>query len=79
MFHILGQAIVGLIIGAIAKLLLPGPDPGGIIVTALVGALGSLVGTLGGRAFWGENYKAGWVMSILGAIVLFFIYRRIVV
>jgi uncharacterized membrane protein YeaQ/YmgE (transglycosylase-associated protein family) len=78
MLHLLGQALFGLVVGVIAKLLFKGPDPGGIIVTALMGLLGSLLGTVLGRALWGGgNYSAGWIMSILGTIILLAIYRMV--
>jgi len=67
--------LVGLIIGAIAKLLMPGRDPGGCIVTILLGIAGALVGTWICRIFVGENYTAGWIMSIVGAMVLLLLYR----
>ena len=75
MLHILGQAILGFCVGIIAKLLVPGRDPGGILVTAGIGVAGALLGTLAGRAWKRENYQAGWVMSIVGAIVLLVLYR----
>ena len=79
MLHLLGQAIFGLCVGAIAKLILPGRDPGGIIVTALIGLAGSLLGTFIGRALRGQpEYSAQWLMSILGAIVLLLLYRLLV-
>jgi uncharacterized membrane protein YeaQ/YmgE (transglycosylase-associated protein family) len=78
MLHLLGQAVFGLIVGAVAKLLVPGPDPGGIFVTMGIGLAGSLLGTLVGRAIKGENYQAHWIMSILGAIVLLVLYRWVV-
>jgi uncharacterized membrane protein YeaQ/YmgE (transglycosylase-associated protein family) len=67
----------GLVVGVIAKLLMPGRDPGGFIVTILLGVAGALVGGFIGRAmgFYGPNQGAGWLMSILGAIVLLAIYR----
>src|SRR5438477_11476898 len=67
--------LVGLVIGAIAKLLMPGRDPGGCIVTILLGIAGALVGTWLGRIFAGENYVAGWLMSIVGAMILLLLYR----
>ena len=76
--HLLGQALFGLIVGAIAKLIMPGQDPGGILVTMLLGLVGSMVGTFVGRSLWGGSaYSAGWIMSILGAIVLLAIYRAV--
>ena len=69
---------VGLIIGAIAKLLMPGRDPGGCIITMLLGIAGAFVGTWIGRLVSGnENYTARWIMSIVGAMLLLFIYRMI--
>ena len=56
---------------------MPGRDPGGFIVTALLGMAGALVGTFIGRTLWGANYAAGWIMSILGAIVLLALYRML--
>jgi uncharacterized membrane protein YeaQ/YmgE (transglycosylase-associated protein family) len=76
--HLLGQILFGLIVGIIAKLLMPGRDPGGFIITALIGMAGSLIGTLIGRAMWGgAGYEAGWITSILGAIALLAAYRMI--
>ena len=74
--HILGQVIFGLFVGIIAKLLMPGRDPGGMIITALIGMAGALIGTFIGRALWGDaNYSAGWIMSIVGSILLLWLYR----
>jgi uncharacterized membrane protein YeaQ/YmgE (transglycosylase-associated protein family) len=77
---ILSWILFGLVIGIIAKLLMPGRDPGGFIVTILLGIAGALLGGFVGRAmgFYGENQSAGWIMSILGAIVLLAIYRMMV-
>ena len=76
--HLLGQALFGLVVGAIAKLIMPGKDPGGIIITMLLGVIGSMLGTFVGRALWGgADYSAGWITSILGAIVLLAIYRAV--
>ena len=78
MLHLLGQALFGLVVGAIAKLVMPGQDPGGIIVTMLIGLVGSMLGTFVGRSLWGgADYSAGWITSILGAIVLLVIYRAV--
>ena len=74
-------ALFGLVIGAIAKFLMPGRDPGGFIVTAIIGMVGSLVGAFLGRAvgFYNEGTQsAGWIMSIIGAVVLLGIYRLVV-
>ena len=77
---ILGWIIFGLIVGAIAKLLMPGKDPGGIIVTMLLGIVGALLGGFAGRAMglYAQNESAGIFMSILGAIIVLFIYRLMV-
>jgi uncharacterized membrane protein YeaQ/YmgE (transglycosylase-associated protein family) len=78
MLHLIGQLIFGLIVGAIAKLLMPGKDPGGVIVTILIGVAGSLLGTFAGRMLWGSaDYSSGWITSILGAVILLWIYRII--
>ena len=71
----IGQILFGLVVGIIAKLLMPGRDPGGFIITILLGIAGSLVGTFLGRAFFGANYAAGWIASIVGAILLLWLYR----
>ena len=69
---ILSWILFGLVIGIIAKLLMPGRDPGGFIVTILLGIAGALLGGFIGRAmgFYGPNEAAGWIISILGAIIL---------
>jgi uncharacterized membrane protein YeaQ/YmgE (transglycosylase-associated protein family) len=72
---IIGILVIGLVIGALAKLLMPGKDPGGCIVTILLGIAGAFVGTYLGRLFMGENYVAGWPMSIVGAMILLLLYR----
>jgi uncharacterized membrane protein YeaQ/YmgE (transglycosylase-associated protein family) len=77
---ILTWLVSGLIIGAIAKLLMPGDDPGGIIVTMLLGIAGALVGGWVGQAvgWYQPGEPAGWIASILGAILLLAIYRMII-
>jgi len=74
---ILAWILFGLVVGFIAKLLTPGRDPGGFIVTMLLGIAGALVGGLIGRSmgFYGPNESAGWLMSILGAVILLLLYR----
>jgi uncharacterized membrane protein YeaQ/YmgE (transglycosylase-associated protein family) len=71
--------LFGLVVGIIAKILTPGRDPGGFIVTVLLGVAGSLLGGFVGRAmgYYGPNQTAGWVMSIAGAIVLLLLYRLV--
>ena len=77
MLHLLWMAIIGLIVGAIAKFIMPGKDPGGIWVTMLLGVAGALLaGWLGRLVGWyQEGQSAGFIMSIIGAIVLLIIYR----
>jgi uncharacterized membrane protein YeaQ/YmgE (transglycosylase-associated protein family) len=76
-FGIVGWIIFGLIVGLVAKLLMPGRDPGGIIVTMLIGIVGAVVGGFLGRAMglYGPEDPAGFIMSVLGAIILLVIYR----
>jgi len=73
----LGWIIFGLIVGAVAKLLMPGRDPGGIIITMLLGIVGAVLGGFLGRAmgFYQEGEAAGFLMSLVGAVVLLAIYR----
>jgi uncharacterized membrane protein YeaQ/YmgE (transglycosylase-associated protein family) len=80
MFGILGWIVFGLIIGAVAKLVMPGKDPGGIVVTMLLGIVGAVVGGFIGRALgmYEPGQPAGWVMATIGAIVLLAIYRVLV-
>ena len=77
---ILGWIVFGLIVGALAKLVMPGRDPGGIIVTMLLGIAGAVLGGFIGRAMglYGEGDAAGFVMSFLGAVLLLFLYRMMV-
>lgn len=81
MFSILGSIIVGLIVGVLARFLLPGSEnfPAGItgiLLTIVLGIAGAFLGTFVGGALWGgENYAAGWIMSILGAVLLLLLGR----
>jgi uncharacterized membrane protein YeaQ/YmgE (transglycosylase-associated protein family) len=79
MLSLLWECIIGLVVGAVAKLLMPGKDPGGIWITMALGILGSIVATyLGGLIGWyKEGQSAGFLMSILGAVLLLAIYRWI--
>ena len=76
--------IIGLIVGVIARLLIPGKEAIssgalGWLITALIGIAGAFLGTFIGGALWGgENYAAGWIMSIVGAVILLLLYRLIV-
>lgn len=77
MFGVVGWIIFGLIVGLIAKLLHPGRDPGGFIVTMLIGIAGSLLGGFVGRALglYRQGEGAGFLMSVLGAILLLVLYN----
>jgi uncharacterized membrane protein YeaQ/YmgE (transglycosylase-associated protein family) len=74
---ILSTILIGLVVGAIAKLLMPGKDPGGFIVTILLGIAGAFIATYLGQAVgWYEaGQPAGWIMSIVGAMILLLLYR----
>ena len=76
---ILGWIIFGLIVGVVAKLLMPGRDPGGMIVTILLGIVGALIGGFIGRilGWYGEGDPVGFIMAVIGAILLLFAYRKI--
>ena len=77
MFSLLWTLFIGLIVGAVAKFLMPGKDPGGWIVTILLGIAGSFVASYLGRmlGWYQEGQSAGFIMSVLGAIRLLFLYR----
>ena len=77
--HWLWVVLIGLVVGAVAKLLMPGKDPGGFIVTALLGIAGSLVGTWLGRVvgWYREGQSAGFIMSVIGAVILLAIYHAV--
>ena len=79
MFGVLGWIIFGLIVGVIAKLVMPGRDPGGFIVTILLGVAGALVGGWIGRALglYEENDAAGFLMALAGSILLLVLYRML--
>jgi uncharacterized membrane protein YeaQ/YmgE (transglycosylase-associated protein family) len=79
--HLLWSLVIGLIVGAVAKLLMPGKDPGGIVVTMLLGIAGSLLANFLGRAL--HIYRAtgtgpGIIASIIGAMILLGIYRAVI-
>jgi uncharacterized membrane protein YeaQ/YmgE (transglycosylase-associated protein family) len=79
MFGVLGWIVFGLVVGIIAKILMPGRDPGGFVITALLGIAGAVVGGFVGRAlgFYGPGEPAGFLMSTLGAVILLFIYHKL--
>jgi len=77
---IIWAVLIGLIIGLIAKALMPGRDPGGFIVTALLGIVGAVVATFLGQAMglYAAGQTAGWIASVIGAIIVLAIYRMVV-
>jgi uncharacterized membrane protein YeaQ/YmgE (transglycosylase-associated protein family) len=78
--EILWMLIIGLVVGAIAKLLMPGRDPGGFVITMLLGVAGALLAGLLGRAVgWYEaGEPAGFIAAVIGAMLLLFIYRLVI-
>jgi uncharacterized membrane protein YeaQ/YmgE (transglycosylase-associated protein family) len=79
MFALLWELIIGLVVGAVAKFLMPGKDPGGIWITMIIGIAGSILATYIGQAigWYKAGQGAGFIMSVVGAIVLLLIYRVI--
>jgi uncharacterized membrane protein YeaQ/YmgE (transglycosylase-associated protein family) len=79
MLSLLWTALIGLIVGALAKLIMPGKDPGGIIITMLLGIAGSFLGTWIGKllGWYQEGQSAGFIMSLIGALILLAIYHFI--
>jgi uncharacterized membrane protein YeaQ/YmgE (transglycosylase-associated protein family) len=79
MLHLLWTALIGLIVGALAKLIIPGKEPGGIFITMLIGIAGSFLGTFLGRAIghYEPDQSAGFIMSLVGALILLGIYHLI--
>ena len=73
----LWMLIIGLVVGIVAKLLMPGKDPGGFIITAIIGIVGSMVaGYLGRMLGWYNNGEsAGFIASVIGAVLLLLVYR----
>jgi len=79
MMNLLWEAIIGLIVGAVAKLLMPGKDPGGIWITMALGIAGSIIATWLGQAigWYQAGQSAGFIMSVVGAVLLLFVYRLV--
>jgi uncharacterized membrane protein YeaQ/YmgE (transglycosylase-associated protein family) len=77
---IIWAIVIGFIVGLIAKALMPGRDPGGFIVTALLGIVGAVVASWIGRAMgiYADGQAAGFIASVIGAIIVLFIYRLVV-
>lgn len=80
MFSLIGAIIIGGIAGAIAKFIMPGRDGGGIIMTVILGIVGALVATFLGQAlgWYAPGQSTGFIGSIIGAIIILFIYRMVV-
>jgi uncharacterized membrane protein YeaQ/YmgE (transglycosylase-associated protein family) len=80
MFHFLGWLIVGLIAGAVARLLMPGRDPMGLLATMILGIAGSIIGGLVGGLIWAGDrgfQPGGLILSLLGAILLLGVWRMV--
>ena len=77
--HIIWMLIIGLVVGALAKLIMPGKDPGGVIVTIAIGIVGALIAGLLGRSlgWYHDGEGAGFIASIIGAVILLAGYRVI--
>lgn len=77
---IIGWILFGLVVGVVAKFLMPGRDPGGFIITAVLGIVGALVGGFIGQAlgFYHEGEPAGFLMAVVGSVILLFLYRLFV-
>jgi uncharacterized membrane protein YeaQ/YmgE (transglycosylase-associated protein family) len=76
---IIWTIVIGFIVGLLAKLVMPGKDPGGFFITAALGIAGSLLASYGGRALgiYGGDQTAGFIGAFLGAIILLIIYRLV--
>jgi len=76
---IIWAIVIGFVVGLVAKMLMPGRDPGGFIITILIGIVGSLIATYGGQALgvYEAGEAAGFIGSLLGAIILLVIYRLV--
>jgi uncharacterized membrane protein YeaQ/YmgE (transglycosylase-associated protein family) len=75
--HILGWIVFGLVVGLVAKFLMPGRDPGGFVITALIGMVGAVVGGLVGRSIglYKDGDPVGFVMAVVGSVILLVAYR----
>jgi uncharacterized membrane protein YeaQ/YmgE (transglycosylase-associated protein family) len=75
--HILATIIIGLVVGIVAKLLMPGRDPGGIVITALLGIAGAIIAKYIGQAlgWYQPTDSAGFIASVIGAVILLALYR----
>lgn len=77
---IIGWVLFGLVVGIVGKLLMPGRDPGGFVITILLGIAGALLGGFVGQSlgFYREGEPAGFLMAVLGSIILLLLYRMFV-
>jgi uncharacterized membrane protein YeaQ/YmgE (transglycosylase-associated protein family) len=77
---VIGWIVFGLIVGIVAKFLMPGRDPGGFVITAIIGVIGALLGGYLGRAigWYQEGEPAGFVVAVIGSIILLALYRLMV-
>jgi uncharacterized membrane protein YeaQ/YmgE (transglycosylase-associated protein family) len=77
MFALLWEILIGLVVGVVAKFLMPGKDPGGMLVTIIIGIAGSIAATFLGQlvGWYRQGQSAGFVMSVLGAVLILWIYR----
>ncbi len=75
--HIIAIIIIGFLVGLVAKVLMPGRDPRGFIITTLLGIVGALIATYLGRAMglYGPGESAGFIGAVIGAIILLAIYH----
>ena len=79
MLHWLWIFVIGLIVGIVAKFLMPGRDPSGFFITAIIGIVGSVIATFLGQAlgFYRPGESAGFIAAVLGSIILLFLYRMV--
>ncbi|HUR46924.1 MAG TPA: GlsB/YeaQ/YmgE family stress response membrane protein [Candidatus Saccharimonadales bacterium] len=77
--HIIGTIVIGLLVGIVAKFLMPGKDPGGFIITALLGIAGAFVAKYIGQAagWYAPDQPAGFLAAVVGAILLLLVYRLV--
>ena len=75
--HIIGWIVFGLVVGIVAKFLMPGRDPGGFVITAILGIVGALVGGFVGRliGLYGDGDPVGFIMAVIGSIIVLALYR----
>jgi uncharacterized membrane protein YeaQ/YmgE (transglycosylase-associated protein family) len=78
MFELIWIILIGAVVGALAKLVMPGPDPGGFWLTAVLGIVGAVVATLLGRllGLYGSGQGAGFIASLIGAIIVLAVHRK---